>query len=393
MKNGLTKISCKIIIKFATFNKEIEMKLERIILRNVLIGISSLSLYSCGDGELRSAENKNGNIADVITTDNVGLRDYYDTKSAYEINITDQVTDKNNLTLDSHLGEESYNLRDTLKFDNSSDFSPEGFDINSPDSNFYTDEVDSLQETVIEALACIDKDSDGYGLNCILGSDCDDYNPSIHQALICGYDGNSCGQFQLCVSDCPSPPVLDECNGVDDNCDGFIDEDFVSYAKACFGYGGEDCSKAYTVCVNGEVQISLDNKLFNSCMYITMPCPNNYSTEPQCNELTYQCNLLYYANPCPPLPYESECDGLDNNCDGIVDGNTMDEPNPLLIQYIACGEEGNGLKEQVCTSSKWGDLTSCIFDCIDWDNDNYGPGPNCLGEDCDDDNPFVHEDC
>jgi hypothetical protein len=367
------------------------MKLDKII-RNALIGIFSLSLYSCGDKELHSS--KMEDIVDTMADDSDSLRDNHSIQRMYETNIaiTDQFADKSNFILDSSVREGSYNLLDASK----SDSSPEVSYRNQSDCEFYADEVDSLPETVVEILACIDKDGDGYGLNCILGSDCDDYNSSVHQILACDYDGNSCGQFQLCGNNCPSPPVLDDCNGIDDDCDGIIDEDFIPYADACFGYGEENlCSKTYTACVSGEIHLSFEEKLFNSCSDIILPCLT-YTAEPPCNKLTYQCNLFYLVDPCHPFTipsYESECDGLDNNCDGIVDGNTLNEPNPLLIQYVTCGEESSGLKEQICTSGEWKDLTSCIFDCIDWDYDSYGPGPNCLGEDCNDDNPSVHDGC
>ncbi len=52
--------------------------------------------------------------------------------------------------------------------------------------------------------SCIDTDMDGYGEGCALGPDCDDTNGSI------------------------SPAAGETCNGVDDNCDGAIDEDVVA---------------------------------------------------------------------------------------------------------------------------------------------------------------------
>jgi hypothetical protein len=43
------------------------------------------------------------------------------------------------------------------------------------------------------AAACIDKDGDGYGLNCALGDDCDDGNPAItNGCYVCAHDAPGC---------------------------------------------------------------------------------------------------------------------------------------------------------------------------------------------------------
>ena len=399
------------------------MKLERILLKMALIGISFPSLYSCEDKESRSSEDKIGNITDVMTTDDAGLRDDYDTKSAYETNITntDQLTDKNNFALDSHLGEEDYNLQDTLKSD-SPDLSPYSSYRNTLDSNFYADEVDSLQKTV-EVLACIDEDGDGYGLNCILGSDCDDYNLLVHQALICGYDGNSCGEYRLCIDVCPELHS-EKCDGIDNNCNGETDEgyDVDEVCTIIFENNLDSCSsKGQLKCLNDSSGTYCDAENTFSL------CPNQNGV---CSGMGYCTNYKYFVDPCEPpeYPNEESCDGLDNNCNGLVDDIFLENSDYCKKQGVC----SKGPVLTLCEEGKW--LCSYEFvpyyeneelscdnidnDCDgqtdgglkkifygDSDGDGFGNSNKTIEDcimpegyadnnlDCDDDNPFVHEDC
>jgi hypothetical protein len=56
----------------------------------------------------------------------------------------------------------------------------------------------------VRVVDCIDADGDGFGDNCTAGADCDDSSNSIN------------------------PGATEACNGVDDNCDGRIDEDVLT---------------------------------------------------------------------------------------------------------------------------------------------------------------------
>jgi hypothetical protein len=76
------------------------------------------------------------------------------------------------------------------------------------------------------APGCIDNDNDGYGTNCALGDECDDANANIHPGAS---DAN--------------------CNNVDENCDGSVDESYLITATSC-GVGA--CAAAgQKTCVAG----------------------------------------------------------------------------------------------------------------------------------------------
>jgi hypothetical protein len=129
--------------------------------------------------------------------------------------------------------------------------------------------------------------------------------------------------------------VFETCNGVDDDCDTLVDEDFPSLGQPCdngllgpcFGTGTYQCRADET---GVECVIS--------------PPAGTPSAE-VCNGIDDNCNGqvdegLTCQTPCVPDPPEV-CNGLDDDCDGAVD-----EEDPLL--GLACGED-----EGQCEPGQW----------------------------------------
>ncbi|AKQ67577.1 putative lipoprotein [Myxococcus hansupus] len=141
----------------------------------------------------------------------------------------------------------------------------------------------------------------GIGAGYVLGpaDDCDDTNPSIR----------------------PGAPEL--CNGVDDNCDGAIDETFPQLGAACEVAGqcpGTqvcDTSQTGTTC-QATVPVSTwsldeDGDGFGGGLAVqacTSPGPGFVDRDGDCND----------GNPFTYPGAPEICDGLDNNCDGSPDG-------------------------------------------------------------------------
>ena len=126
------------------------------------------------------------------------------------------------------------------------------------------------------------------------------------------------------------------CNGVDDNCNGQVDEAFPSKGAACDGPDGDFCAEGQWVC-NGVGLVCSDGTPTNS---------------EACNGVDDNCNgqvdegVKNACGSCGPLPAEA-CNGVDDNCNGVVDegancGCKWAQIGPTGHAYQFCGTQGEG---------------------------------------------------
>ena len=171
------------------------------------------------------------------------------------------------------------------------------------------------------------------------GDDCDDRNVSIH------------------------PAAIEQCNGVDDDCDGAIDvDDEVEGAPVWFedrdgdGFGNPDSSRSMCDWPSGWVNDSSD-------------CDDN--------------------DPTVSPGAEEYCDSTDNDCDGVIDN-----PEELVVELYYADVDGDGYGDPDTETPSCQPLSGYVLNDLDCDDGDLSIYPNAY-ETCGDkiDSDCDNEDC
>ncbi len=118
----------------------------------------------------------------------------------------------------------------------------------------------------------------------------------------------------------PQNGGVELCNGVDDNCDGRVDEGVLNACGACGPTPDELCDGVDNNC-DGRI----DEGLRNACGDCGPPA------DEICDFIDNNCDgqtdegLRNRCNGCGPEPAEV-CDGVDNDCDGLADNHGVCGP-------------------------------------------------------------------
>ena len=269
--------------------------------------------------------------------------------------------------------------------------------------------LDNRSLTVSTTIDPLDVDDDGDGFTENEG-DCDDTNSSVYP----GADDS-------------------DCNGVDNDCNGLVDDGYVVTDTACgvgvcAATGLLECNSGILVdsCVAGtpteDPEVSCTDSLDNDCdgaidgadSDCLVSCTDN-DGDGYCEEIDDCDDNNAAINPGAD---DSQCDGVDNNCDSVVDDGYVATSTTCgvgacastgLLECVSGAEVDSCVEGTAETEGPIGDATcsdgldndcdgaidvadpGCVFTCTDNDGDGYAvEGGDCGLVDCNDSNAGVN---
>ncbi|MBI4019786.1 MAG: DNRLRE domain-containing protein [Candidatus Aenigmarchaeota archaeon] len=282
----------------------------------------------------------------------------------------------------------------------------------------------ALRPRLVAAYTCIPSPEVCNGIDDDCNGIADDGVPP--RAGTCGIGAcfssvnQTCSSGQYTPSCVPGSPGTEACNGVDDDCDGTVDEDTpVNMTScgmgACFRSVNQTCTAgSYPACTPGSPGTEACNNMDDDC---DGDVDEDLATAATCGiglcsrTVSQACSGGSYQPACVPgSPLEERCNGIDDSCDGAIDdGNVCaacadNDADGFAGTAAAChlGEDCNdgnaginpGMAETCngiddnCNglADEWG---ICGPSCIDNDGDGHGAG--CpAGLDCNDGNAAIH---
>ena len=188
------------------------------------------------------------------------------------------------------------------------------------------------RECVGGALACVSSQQPAGELCNGLDDDCDGTrDETIVQACTsaCGPGTQRCeaGMFGECA---PDDPPAETCNGRDDDCDGAIDEEFPQDGRPCDTGGVGACREGTYVCDAGQLDCAPTSApAAEVCDGVDNDCDGLVDEDPQGKVLSEACGAACPArsvrfcfdgswSACDN-PGAEVCDGTDTNCDSVAD--------------------------------------------------------------------------
>ena len=189
-------------------------------------------------------------------------------------------------------------------------------------------------EGIAEACNGVDDDCDGSTDEDWpeLGTPCDgpDDDECATGTWACAQDGAGAA----CANE--APVGAESCNGLDDDCDGATDEDWPTLGAPCDGPDTDDCANGAEVCAADGLGTTCGDEvasdLVETCNGVDDDCdgavdedwptlgePCDGPDEDACAGGLWVCGDVDPVCEGDQAPSPEVCDGVDNDCDGDVD--------------------------------------------------------------------------